>query len=58
MNKQKVQRRDFLKGAGSFLLGAVLIPFERLFREEKNAGVKPSSMKEAMHYTVDDNLAG
>ena len=58
MNKNTVNRRDFLKIAGSFLLGIILIPFDKLFRQENNKQVSSGSMKEAMYYTTDDNLAG
>lgn len=60
MNKPKIKRRDFLKTAGSFLTGIILIPIGRLLgiipkprRENHN-----TSLKEAKHYTTDDNLAG
>lgn len=58
MNKKIVQRRVFLKSISGFLLGAILLPFERFLRNEKSDEQKSSSMKEAMHYSTDDNLAG
>jgi len=58
MDKKPLQRRDFLKNIGSFFLGAILVPFERLFRGTKDADAKPSPIREAMHYSTDDNLAG
>lgn len=58
MNKQTVERRAFLKTTGSFLLGVILIPFERFFRKEKVENKGATSTKEAMHYTTDDNLLG
>lgn len=56
MNQQPMKRRDFLKGVGSFLLGIALLPLDRLFRPRKSDHRKP--LREAMYYTVDDNLAG
>ena len=58
MNKQAVKRRDFLKSMGSLFLGVIVFPFERLLRKGSPGPAKPTPMREAMHYTVDDNLAG
>ena len=58
MDKQTTERRDFLKRMGSLFLGVVFIPFVRFSRGEKDIAARPASMREAMHYTSGDNLAG
>ena len=58
MDKQTMERRDFLKRMGSFFLGIIFMPFVRLFREKKDMPARPASTREAMHYTSGDNLAG
>ena len=58
MDKQPMERRDFLKGMGSLFLGIIFMPFIRLFRKKKDIAAGPASMREAMHYTSGDNLAG
>ena len=57
MEEQTMERRDFLKRAGSLFLGMLLMPFMRFFRTRKTAKID-SSTREAMHYTSGDNLAG
>jgi hypothetical protein len=56
MNKQIMKRRDFLKGMGSLLLGIALFPFDKIFPHREAKDRKP--LREALYYTVDDNLAG
>jgi hypothetical protein len=58
MNSPVMKRRDFLKGIGSLLLAAALMPYEKLFRRAKNKDGKSLPLHEAMYYTVDDNLLG
>ena len=58
MDQKITKRRDFLKSMGSLFLGVIVFPFERLLRKGSPGPAKPASTREAMHYTVDDNLAG
>lgn len=59
MRKATINRRNFLKGAGSFLAGTVLFRLQRMFglapNPDKDRG---AHLKEAKHYTSGDNLAG
>jgi hypothetical protein len=58
MDKQTMERRDFLKRMGSLFLGIIFMPFIRLSRKKKDIAAGSASMREAMHYTSGDNLAG
>ena len=58
MGKQLMERRDFLKRMGSLFLVIMCLPFARLFGGKEKGPAQPAPMKEAMHYTSGDNLAG
>jgi hypothetical protein len=58
MEKQTMERRDFLKRMGSIFLGVLFIPLARLFHTKDSSSSKQTSTREAMHYTSGDNLAG
>ena len=58
MDKQTIDRRDFLKRMGSLFLGIMCVPFVRLFPGKKKPTASSAPMREAMHYTSGDNLAG
>lgn len=59
MNKAQVKRRDFLKSAGSLLLGAILIPLGRFAGFVKGEKERPNvSRHEARYYAPTDDWAG
>jgi len=58
MDKQGMERRDFLKGLGSLFLGLVCLPALRLFKSRKEPSGPVSPMREAMYYKSGDHLAG
>lgn len=58
MEKQIMERRDFLKRVGTLFLGILFMPFVRLFGEKNDGVIRPTSMREARHYTSGDSLAG
>lgn len=58
MDTKKEGRRDFLKNTAGFLVGLIVLPFERLFPKITDARQKSDSLKEAKFYTTGDNIAG
>lgn len=58
MKNKTVDRRNFLKGVGSLLVGAVCLRVTRLFGPAEQSKENKIPAKEAKYYTQADHLAG
>ncbi len=58
MERKIVNRRNFLKSAGSFLAGAVLFRLKNLFDDPRQSRKNKLTPREAKYYTSAGHLAG